>query len=163
MIVPRSLFGMAVVDGKIFALGGRGGYGTPQLLDSVESFSWDKGWQIEERLKLPEGLHGHCSVSIGNSDLYFIGGNVNDCAKATCGPTSEVKMINFSTTSPLNGSLPTWETLPAMKTPRWKHACAVAEFEGQEGILVSGVGLNDYYKLMFQLDKRNNSVALLQS
>ena len=65
---------MTVVGDKMYAVGGDSEYGEQ---DSVESYTEGLGWQLEERMRLPQARSHHCSVAIDDRHLVVVGGQQN--------------------------------------------------------------------------------------
>ena len=90
----------------MYAVGGDSEYGEQ---DSVESYTEGRGWQLEERMRLPQARSHHCSVAIDDRHLVVVGGQQNGAI------TAEVLGFNVRNTT---GN---WTELADMNTARYGH------------------------------------------
>ena len=135
MEFPRHSFGLTAVNGRLFASGGQGELG---FHASVESFTHDEGWHVEDQMQLSQYRVYHCSVALG-SRLVVIGGSVGHS------PASSSSVEAFDTTSLVvdkRNATSTWLNLASMLEPRRAHTCHTGELDGHSGVFVTG-GLND--------------------
>ena len=125
MVYFRVQVGMATIGDAVYASGGA----NETIHDSVEVFSAETGWRLEERLKMNRRRRGHCSVSIG-SWLFIIGGLVEE---------QNTNSVEVFDTSLLEGDGPVqWINKTATIYERFLLGCQVAAFEGEEGIFAGG-------------------------
>lgn len=104
--IPRDDFGMAIVDGRLWVLGGMTGE-RGNKLDSIEIYDpatdvWSKG------PAMPVGRSSHRSVAIGQT-IYSFGGSASDDATL---PLAEA----------LDAATGGWRQLAPMPTARFGHA-----------------------------------------
>ena len=125
MLVARNHFGLSAVGGTIYASGGESRYEDDQTYDSVESYTEERGWQIESSMEMTQGREGHCSVAL-KTRLLVIGGSVDSSVSDT--------VQAFDTENLPEG----WVSLRSMTMGRSGHACQGALYDGEEGIFVSG-------------------------
>ena len=128
MMFSRHSFGLTAVNEKLFA---SGGLGELDYHRSVESFTPNEGWQVEDQMQFSQYRVYHCAVDLG-SWLIIIGG----CVGQTPASSSSVEAFDTSLLSESNSA--SWWTLASMLEPRRAHACKTGEFEGQHGIFVTG-------------------------
>ena len=129
MQVARNYFGLSVVGGTIYATGGESRYEDDQTYSSVESYTEERGWRIENSMEMTQEREGHCSVAL-KTRLLVIGGSVQSSVFDT--------VQAFDTENLSQG----WVSLRSMTIGRSGHACQAALYQGEEGIFVSG-GRND--------------------
>ena len=128
MIFSRHSFSLTAVNEQLFATGGLGDL---DYHHSVESFSPNGGWQVEDQMQLSQYRVYHCAASLG-SWLVVIGG----CVGQT--PASSSSVEAFDTSLLIEGDTGAWWPLASMLEPRRAHTCNTGEFEGQHGIFVTG-------------------------
>jgi len=125
MVYFRVSLGMTTIGDAVFASGGA----NETTHDSVEVFTHENGWRLEERLKMNGRRRGHCSVAIG-SWLFIIGGLVEE---------QNTNSVEAFDTSLLEGDTPAqWITRRDTIYERFLFGCQVATFEGEEGIYAGG-------------------------
>ena len=128
MIFSRHSFSLTAVNEQLFATGGLGDL---DYHHSVESFSPNGGWQVEDQMQLSQYRVYHCAASLG-SWLVVIGGCVGET------PASSSSVEAFDTSLLVEGETGAWWPLASMLEPRRAHTCNTGEFEGQHGIFVTG-------------------------
>ena len=95
-------------------------------LDTVESYTEGSGWTEEPEMKLTNKKSGHCSVAF-NDNLVVIGGDNGY-------PLITSEVLSFNVANMSGG----WTTMPSLNTARENHACDTGNYEGQNGIFVTG-------------------------
>ena len=128
MIFSRHSFSLTAVNEQLFATGGLGDL---DYHHSVESFSPNGGWQVEDQMQLSQYRVYHCAASLG-SWLVVIGGCVGET------PASSSSVEAFDTSLLIEGDTGAWWPLASMLEPRRAHTCNTGEFKGQHGIFVTG-------------------------
>lgn len=129
MKYPRWSFGLTTIEERLYATGG---YNSWASYSSVESFSHETGWVIEDSMELvdfmglPLPRYHHCSVALG-SWLVVLGGRVGGSLESS---TVQVFDTNTSDAG--------WFFLDSMNAARAGLACLTGDFEGRLGIFVSG-------------------------
>lgn len=111
---PRYGFGSAVVNGKIYAIGGRNKEG---LLSSVEVYGKDTGkWEKAEPMPTPRS---GVQVTVLGGKIYAIGGS----AGSETAPNGAADTTAAERYDPTSGK---WTVLPSMQTGRSLYRLAAA-------------------------------------
>ena len=129
MNFARHRFGLTTIEDRLYATGGAGLSTSSKT--SVESFSHETGWVIEDTMELPSPRSFHCSVALGTR-LVVVGGLVDS-------PVSN-SVQAFDTSSQALNTTASWISLASMNAARHVHACNTGDFEGIFGIYVAGGG-----------------------
>ena len=136
MTYARVQLGMASVGDTVYATGGA----NSTIHDSVEVFSEETGWKVDERLNMNGGRRRHCSVALG-SWLFMIGGLREEQL------TNSVEA--FDTNGLLDENTHTgsgWIAKADTIHERYLLACQVARLEGEVGIYAGGgIGSEDVW------------------
>lgn len=114
MSEPRYGFGSATINGKIYAIGGRGKTG---FLSSTEVYGQDTGtWKKAEPMPTPrDGLQ----VTVLGGKIYAIGGS----GSSETAPNGAADTAAAEQYDPVSGK---WTALPSMQMGRSSHRLAVA-------------------------------------
>ena len=139
---PRYHFTIEVVQGQAFAIGGTSAWGTTTG-QTVEVFTPGDGWKVSDQMKMPSYRYYHCSATI-DTRIIVIGGSY-------AGSTYSHSVIQFDLSAPENG----WTSLASLTYGRQNHACQVGNFQGQQGIFVTGGSDNGHTLVEFYLDVLN--------
>ena len=129
---PRWSFGLTTIGERLYATGG---YNSWASYSSVESFSHETGWVVEDSMELvdfmglPLPRYHHCSVALG-SWLVVLGGRVGGSLES-----STVQAFDTNSNTSDAGS---WFFLASMNAARAGLACLTGDFEGRLGIFVAG-------------------------
>jgi len=126
MNYARHIFGLTVIEDRLYATGGDG-FSSTQT--SVESFSHETGWVIEDTMELPLPRYQHCSVALGTR-LVVLGGTVSSAISSS--------VQAFDTSSQALNTTAVWVSLASMKGARQVFGCSTGDFEGIFGIFVAG-------------------------
>ena len=140
MVYPRYVFSLVAVRGKAYAVGGVGAFGSTFEQITVESYSPGEGWEIKEEMRLPSITYHHCSVTIG-SRIITIGGTVS-------GSSNSNQVLQFNVDTPDQG----WTRLESTKKGRQTHGCTVGNYQGQQGIFVTGGSNKGHNQVEFFVD-----------
>ena len=73
MNYPRDLFTLTTINDRMYAVGGAGS--SPDYHNSVESYSLDDGWVMEDTMVMKEHRYSHCAAAL-EAELFIIGGNI---------------------------------------------------------------------------------------
>ena len=134
MVEARDLFGLVALGDTLYATAGIGNHGVYH--SSVETFSRQEGWRLQEGMDLGAYRYEHCSVALG-SRLVVLGG-----FGGFASPEPVLRSVKaFDTAEPNFG----WSSLADLPSPRFTHACLAEHFLEQEGIFVSGGHDGDSY------------------
>jgi len=128
MNYARDNFGLTTIGDRLYATGGSGVSSSSRT--SVESFSHETGWVIEDTMELPSSRYGHCSVALG-SRLVVVGGRVGGSAESS-------SVQAFDTSSQALNTTASWVSLASMNSAREFLACNTGDFEKTFGIYVTG-------------------------
>ena len=126
MNFARHRFGLTAIEDRLYATGGAGLSTSSKT--SVESFSHETGWVIEDSMELPSPRWQHCSVALGTR-LVVVGGQVPDA-------TNSIQA--FDTSSQGLKTTASWISLASMNAATHLQACNTGDFEGIFGIYVAG-------------------------
>jgi len=126
MVHARSSFTLSLVGDKVYAIGGTGE--TNQ--DTVESYTEEGGWMVEDEMRMDKYRYSHCTVT-WKSSIIIIGGNYGSSSAS-----NSVQAIE--TSNNLLNKTVGWSSMESMKTVRMGHGCDVWTYEGQPGIVVAG-------------------------
>jgi len=142
MINKRSYFGMSIIDGTIYAIGGFLSW------NEMESINIKTGDQWKEEANLPFRVSGHCVVTI-NKKIVVIGGGYRKVSKNNVllifnvfklkrqnlrGESTEKLKFND-----VNGK---WEMASNLKEPLWLSAAVSSRSNEFVGYLVGGTTNN---------------------
>ena len=133
MNFARHRFGLTAIEDRLYATGGAGLSESSKT--SVESFSRETGWVIEDTMELPSPRWQHCSVALGTR-LVVVGGQV---------PAATNSVQAFDTSNQGLKTTASWVSLASMNAARQAHACNTGDFEGIFGIYVAGGAYNGGY------------------
>ena len=122
LVEKRNLFTMTTVFDKVVVTGGSNDLVGD--LSSVEVYE-DGLWHPEPGLELTSPRYGHCAVEYRGM-LIVIGG-INSRRTTNLVERMDMEQVE-------NG----WTTLPPMSVKRGYTACAVVEYEGMTGVMVTG-------------------------
>merc|ERR1712126_1557 len=132
MLYIRSYFSLNLVAHTVFAIGGESLLIDPH--DTVESYTEETGWILEEGMVMDKWRSRHCSIVL-DQQLIIVGGFYGSRSSS-----SSVQAIDISNKT---GG---WRNLESMKTARYHHGCNVWTQEKQTGIVVAGgYGGRGYY------------------
>lgn len=111
MATARGDHELAVVDGKIYAIGGVNGNGS-NCLNSVEEYNpATNTWTTKATMATARGLH---EVTVLDGKIYAMGG---------IGPSS----VALSSTEEYDPATDSWTTMAAMVTARYTHQQAIVD------------------------------------
>ncbi|XP_040569991.1 uncharacterized protein [Lepeophtheirus salmonis] len=118
-----------LMDKNMYILGGIIEDERTGIIEKLSNGSW-----VEESARLPEPRSRFCAVALDSANVIAIlGGETGDEEETLA--TRDMKIYNTETGD--------WTNQPDMPIGRKDHACVVADFKGNTGILVSGgVGPN---------------------
>jgi len=133
MVRTRSDFSLSVVGQTVYAVGGAGGGDV--FHDTVESYTEEGGWRLEEEMRMDKWRHRHCTV-VMDSSLVVTGGHYGFSFYS-----SSVDVIDTNNVSA------GWSSMESMKTGRWGHGCDVWTQEDNTGFVVAG-GLGDSHEYL---------------
>jgi len=122
LVEKRNLFTMTAVMEKVVVMGGSNDENGD--LSSVEIYV-DGTWRIEPSLELTSTRYGHCAVEHSNQ-IIVIGGVISRHT------TDLVEILD------MNQEETGWSNLPSMSVKRGYTACAVVEYSGVTGVMVTG-------------------------
>ena len=125
MNIPRYHFSMVAVQGKAYAIGGKGALGD-YTGRTVEEYTPGEGWRVREDMSLPYYVSSHCSVSIGRR-IIVVGGYVDSSYYSS-------NVYEFDLDAPEKS----WTRLDRTNYGRQHHSCTVGSYQGQQGIFVTG-------------------------
>jgi len=121
MVHTRYYFSLSLVGQTVFAVGGGGGGG-----NTVESYTEEGGWKLEEEMRMDTWRAWHCTV-VMNSSLVVTGGDYGSSSHS-----SSVQSIDT------NNVRAGWSSMESMKTGRVRHGCDVWTQEDNPGFVVAG-------------------------
>ena len=140
MNIPRYHFSMVAVQGKAYAIGGMGTFGTSYTGHSVEEYSPGEGWIVQDKMRHPSYIAYHCTVTIGRR-IITIGGHVS-------GASYSHYVYEFDLDAPEKS----WTRLENTNYGRQYHSCTVGSYQGQHGIFVTGGSNSGNTKVEFFVD-----------
>ena len=137
MVSVRSEFSLSLVGNTVYAIGGR-------YQDTVESYTEEGGWKLEEDMVMDKYRSSHCSI-VWDQDIVILGGEHRS------GPFNSVQAIDTS------NKTVGWRSMESMETPRYGHGCHVSTYEGHTGILVAGGWGSGNYVRQVEFYRYNNN------
>jgi len=131
MILEKEGFGMTAIGQAVYVTGGSAG---SFRYSSVEVYTANTGWTMEDSMEMESSRHHHCSIALDQS-LVVIGGYVDGHISSS--------VMSYNTGGETEG----WVPLASLHTARYYHGCDSASYLGTEGVFVTGGESSNYNRI----------------
>merc|ERR1712098_176058 len=123
MVLARQGFGMTAIQEKVYATGGLMG---STRYSSVEIYTPNSGWTMEDSMDMGKSRHHHCSIAFEDK-LIVIGGYVDGHISSS--------VMSYNTDGETQDG---WVAINSLNTARYYHACDSSYHLGNYGVFVAG-------------------------